>query len=85
MFLNVCLKSDRFFGGGGSRYQQEQLEPSPSHFENTALWVYCLAASTVTRWPWNMSEKRGEVIVLAGRRYQQKQLELLPAAKGLNF
>ena len=32
-----------------------------------------------------MSEKRGEVIVPAGRRYQQKQHELLPAAKGLNF
>ena len=30
-----------------------------------------------------MSEKRGEVIVPAGRRYQQKQHELLPAAKGL--
>ena len=30
-----------------------------------------------------MSEERGEVIVPAGRRYQQKQHELLPAAKGL--
>ena len=72
----------RFGGGGGGRYQQEELGPSPSHFlraENTALWVFYHAASTVIRWTRKMSEKRGEVIVPAGRH------ELLPAAKGLNF
>ena len=47
-------------------------------------FILQLALSLDGPYPRKMSEKRGEVIVPAGRRYQQKQHELLPAAKGLN-
>ena len=81
-----------FFGGGGGGADTSRTapaEPLPLFYVQKIRLCGCfvlqLALSLDGPYPRKMSEKRGEVIVPAGRRYQQKQHELLPAAKGLNF
>ena len=89
----ACLKSDYYAvvssGGGGGGQIPARAEPLPLLYVQKIRLCGCfilqLALSLDGPYPRKMSEKRGEVIVPAGRRYQQKQHELLPAAKGLNF
>ena len=90
----ACLKSDYYAvvssgGGGGGGEIPARVEPLPLFYVQKIRLCGCfilqLALSLDGPYPRKMSEKRGEVIVPAGRRYQQKQHELLPAAKGLNF
>ena len=63
----------------------QQARPIREKIRLCGCYISQLALSLDGPYPRKMSEKRGEVIVPAGRRYQQKQHELLPAAKGLNF
>ena len=86
----ACLKSDYYavvIRGGGQI--PARAEPLPLFYVQKIRLCGCfilqLALSLDGHYPRKMSEKREEVIVPAGRRYQQKQHELLPAAKGLNF
>ena len=89
----ACLKSDYYAvvssGGGGGGQIPARAEPLPLFYVQKIRLCGCfilqLALSLDGPYPRKMSEKREEVIVPAGRRYQQKQHELLPAAKGLNF
>ena len=80
-----------FLGGGGGGGADTSSGRAPPTFFTCRKYGLCgcfilqLALSLDVPYPRKMSEKRGEVIVPAGRRYQQKQHELLPAAKGLNF
>ena len=51
----ACLKSDYyavvfFGGGGGADTSSGRAPPTFLRAENTALWVFYLAASTVIRW-----------------------------------
>ena len=76
-------------GGGQIPARAAPAEPLPPFYVQKIRLCGCfisqLALSLDGPYPRKMSEKRGEVIVPAGRRYQQKQHELLPAAKGLKF
>ena len=50
----ACLKSDYYAvvssGGGGADTSSGRAPPTFLRAENTALWVFYLAASTVIRW-----------------------------------
>ena len=88
----ACLKSDYYAvvsSGGRGGQIPARAEPLPLFYVQKKRLCGCfilqLALSLDGPYPRKMLEKRGEVIVPAGRRYQQKQHELLPAAKGLNF
>ena len=90
----ACLKSDYYAvvslggGGGGGADTSSGRAPPTFYVQKIRLcgcFILQLALSLDGPYPRKMSEKREEVIVPAGRRYQQKQHELLPAAKGLNF
>ena len=85
----ACLKSDYYAVVSSGGQIPARAEPLPLFYVQKIRLCGCfilqLALSLDGPYPRKMSEKRGEVIVPAGRRYQQKQHELLPAAKGLNF
>ena len=87
----ACLKSDYYAvvssGGGGADTSSGRAPPTfyVQKIRLCGCFILQLALSLDGPYPRKMSEKREEVIVPAGRRYQQKQHELLPAAKGLNF
>ena len=88
--LNACLKvilRCSFFGGAlWVFYLAASTEPLPLFYVQKIRLCGCfilqLALSLDVPYPRKMSEKRGEVIVPAGRRYQQKQHELLPQRRG---